>query len=339
MKNNARHFVFSGLLLTLLSAAGCSPNQGSSSTHNGAVSSVAPNSTLVTTTESASCGVAPSGTLTVVRLDAANNPSSEPGLYEGPVWVDGALYFSDFTFQQGYPSTLRKLSVNDGLTTAINDAGTNGVAIDQNGNIIAASHKFKGIVRYSVATGTHEVVANSYEGNPFNSPNDLAVSRDGTIYFSDPDFQKSAAPGEQPVTGVYKIDVKGNVTLIDGTLYNPNGVSLSPDESTLYVAGGGENGVLRAYHITNEHVGEGKDIASLTVPDGMAIDCLGNIYATEHNSRKLRVFSPSGEQIAEARTDANLTNAAFGGSDGKTLFLTGAGSVWSIELDVTGSAY
>ena len=77
----------------------------------------------------------------------------------------------------------------------------------------------------------------------------------------------------------------------------------------------------------------------LDIPDGMAVDCHGNIYVTEHPARRVRVFSPQGKELATIRTDANVTNAAFGGADGKTLFLTGAGAVWQIRLDVTGSPY
>jgi gluconolactonase len=108
----------------------------------------------------------------------------------------------------------------------------------------------------------------------------------------------------------------------------------------LYVNGGGEQGVLRAYNIVDGIPQPGKDLVSgIHIPDGMAVDCLGNIYVTEHVSRQLRVFTPAGEQIAQATMDANVTNVAFGGLEGTTLYLTGAGSVWKIELAITGSAY
>jgi len=71
----------------------------------------------------------------------------------------------------------------------------------------------------------------------------------------------------------------------------------------------------------------------------MAIDCHGNIYVSEHPAKRVRVFSPQGKELATIRTDANVTNAAFGGADGKTLFLTGAGAIWQVRLDVTGSPY
>jgi gluconolactonase len=80
-------------------------------------------------------------------------------------------------------------------------------------------------------------------------------------------------------------------------------------------------------------------VTGLSIPDGMAVDCKGNIYVTEHIARKLRVYDPQGQEIAQASTDANLTNVAFGGAEGKTLFLTGAGALWKIDLAITGTPY
>jgi len=102
----------------------------------------------------------------------------------------------------------------------------------------------------------------------------------------------------------------------------------------------GEKGVLRAYAIVDGKPGKGRDLVNgLGIPDGMAIDCHGDIYVTEHTDQRIRVFTPQGKQIATIKVDANVTNAAFGGADGKTLFITGAGSVWKIALDVSGLPY
>ena len=120
-----------------------------------------------------------------------------------------------------------------------------------------------------------------------------------------------------------------------------NGVSLSPAGDVLYVNGmEGNAGVLRAYPIVGGKPQKGHDLVrGLGVPDGMAVDCRGNVYVSEHTDRRLRVFTPEGKHIATIKVDANVTNAAFGGADGKTLFITGAGAVWKIELGITGSPY
>jgi gluconolactonase len=285
-------------------------------------------------------GKAPSGELSATRIVAANSTRSEPGLYEGPVWIKDALYFSDFTFGPGFPSRIQKLDANGKLSTAIADSGSNGLAVDNDGNILAATHKYKSVSRYTL-DGKRSDVVSQFNGNVFNSPNDMAMAADGTLYFSDPDFQRDAAPGGQDKTRVYRVAKDGKVTVVEDTLKNPNGVSLSPKGDVLYVNGmQGEHGVLRAYAIVNGVPQQGKNLVDkLGTPDGMAVDCYGNIYVSEHTDKHLRVFTPAGKEIATIKVDANVTNAAFGGSDGKTLFITGAGAVWQIKLDVTGSPY
>ena len=293
-----------------------------------------------TAAPAACTGAAPSGELTAQRIVAANPTRSEPGLYEGPVWIKDALYFSDFTFGPGFPSRIQKLDAGGKVTTLIADSGSNGLAVDAQGNILAATHKYKSVSRYTM-DGKRSDVVTKYNGNVFNSPNDMALAADGTLYFSDPAFQRDAAPGGQDKTRVYRVAVDGTVTVVDDTLTNPNGVSLSPAGDVLYVNGMvGEKGVLRAYPIVGGKPGKGSDLVTgLGVPDGMAIDCHGDIYVTEHTDQRIRVFTPQGKQIATIKVDANVTNAAFGGADGKTLFITGAGAVWKIGLDVSGLPY
>jgi len=285
-------------------------------------------------------GKAPSGELTATRIAAANSTRSEPGLYEGPVWIKDALYFSDFTFGPGFPSRILKLDASGKVSTLIDDSGSNGLATDGKGNLIAGTHKWKSVSRYTL-DGKRSDVVSQFNGNVFNSPNDLALAADGTLYFSDPDFQRDAAPGGQDKTRVYRVATDGKVTVVDDTLKNPNGVSLSPKGDVLYVNGMvGEHGVLRAYPIVKGVPQQGKTLVDkLGIPDGMAIDCRGNIYVSEHTDKRLRVFTPAGKQIATIKVDANVTNAAFGGADGKTLYITGAGAVWQLKLDVTGSPY
>ncbi|MYM25517.1 SMP-30/gluconolactonase/LRE family protein [Duganella sp. FT135W] len=285
-------------------------------------------------------GKAPSGELTATRIAAANSTRSEPGLYEGPVWIKDALYFSDFTFGPGFPSRILKLDASGKVSTAIEDSGSNGLATDGKGNLIAATHKYKSVSRYTL-DGKRSDIVGQFNGNVFNSPNDMALAADGTLYFTDPDFQRDAAPGGQDKTRVYRVATDGKVTVVDDTLQNPNGVSLSPKGDVLYVNGMvGEYGVLRAYPIVKGVPQQGKDLVNkLGIPDGMAVDCHGNIYVTEHTDRRLRVFTPAGKQIATIKVDANVTNAAFGGADGKTLYITGAGALWQLKLEVTGSPY
>nr|AGU11973.1 SMP-30/Gluconolaconase/LRE-like region [uncultured organism] len=283
-------------------------------------------------------GQAPSGELTAGRIAAVTLSRTEAGLYEGPVWIKDALYFSDFSFAKGFPSRIRKLAADGTVSTAIDDSGSNGLAVDAAGNLVAASHKDKALMRYAPDGGKRTPIAQRFQGQVFDSPNDIAIAADGTIYFTDPDYQKAAAPGGQPVTGVYRVGTDGKVTLVDGSRHNPNGIALSPTGDVLYV--NANDGVLKAYPVVNGVPGQGRDLVTgLEGPDGMTVDCHGNLYATEHGAKRVRVFSPQGRQLATIRVDANVTNVAFGGADGKTLYITGAGAMWQIRLDVTGSPY
>ncbi|HEY8939066.1 MAG TPA: SMP-30/gluconolactonase/LRE family protein [Cellvibrio sp.] len=339
MKLTRQRLLISALMASLLAMAGCEQKAADETTST--TSSVAPVAEAAPAIAASVCdGTAPAGDLTPVRIEAANSTRNEEGLYEGPVWIKDTLYFSDFTFSSGFPARILKLDASGKVTTAIEDSGSNGLAVDKDGFLIAGTHKYKSVSRFNPASGERTSVAAQFAGNVFNSPNDIVIANDGTIYFTDPAFQRDAAPGGQEKTGVYRVATDGTVTLVDDTITNPNGIALSPAGDVLYVNGGGDQGLLRAYPVVDGVPQAGKDLVTgLKIPDGMAVDCKGNIYVTEHIERKLRVYNPQGQQIAQASTDANLTNAAFGGADGKTLFLTGAGALWKIDLAITGSPY
>jgi len=292
---------------------------------------------VATNALAASCGAPPSGELNAERVAAVMATRAEPGLYEGPVWVGDALYFSDFSLAKGFPSRVRKLAADGKVGTVIEDSGSNGLAVDADGKLLLASHKDKALVRH-VADGKPVPLAGSFKGQVFNSPNDIAVADDGTIYFTDPDWQKAAAPGGQPVTGIYRVAPGGAVTLVDGTRPNPNGIALSPTGDVLYV--NASDGLLMAYPIVQGVPQAGRALVrGLEAADGMTVDCHGNLYVTEHEAKRVRVFSPQGRQLASIRVDAKVTNAAFGGKDGKTLYITGAGALWRLPLEVRGMPY
>ncbi|WP_454832732.1 SMP-30/gluconolactonase/LRE family protein [Pseudoxanthomonas wuyuanensis] len=283
-------------------------------------------------------GTAPSGTLTAQRIAATQPTDDAPRLYEGPVWHEGSLYYSDFLLSEGFRSRIQRFTPPDRVETAIISSGSNGLAVDAQGRIVAATHDRKELTRFDIGERKRERVVGQFQGQAFNSPNDLVVAQDGTIYFTDPDFQRSAAIGGQDMTRVYRY-ARGEVTVVDDSIANPNGIALSPAGDVLYVAGGGNDGVLRAYPLVDGKPQAGTDLAKVAVPDGMAVDCLGNLYVTEHGLRRVRVLSPAGAELARIDVDANITNAAFGGPQMKTLYLTGAGAVWSLDLDVAGLPY
>ena len=199
-------------------------------------------------------GRPPSGDLTATRVAAAKVDDDQDRLYEGAVWKEGALYLSDFVHTGTFPSRIRRFTPPDRWETVVEDSGSNGLALDTEGHLIAATHDRKQVARVDLADGTRTALVSSFEGAPFNSPNDLVMAADGTLYFTDPDYQRKAAPGGQPLTRVYRHHA-GTTTVVDDTLRNPNGIALSPDGGTLYVAGGTDDGeaVYRACRTGDHH--------------------------------------------------------------------------------------
>jgi gluconolactonase len=286
------------------------------------------------------------------ELKALAIPNSEPSaldpkdtefhLYEGAVWLNGALYFSDFKTTPGFPSRILSYVPGQPLTVALVDGGTNGLALDATGSaLVGARHKSKSVVTFSADLTTASDVAAQYQARPFNSPNDVVVRSDGNFYFTDPDFQTGDTKA-QPTTNVYRVAPGGQVSVVDDSIANPNGISLSPDERALFVAGNLEHGYVKRYPVAADgSVGEG-DIffQPVTVPDGMVVDCAGNLYVTEHTSRRIRVVAADGAELGRITGfEKNVTNVAFGGTERRTLYITTTGGLYQLELPVPGLPY
>ncbi len=259
---------------------------------------------------------------------------------EGPAWhPDGYLLFSDI------PNN-RIIRVNpdgthsDWLTQS---GGANGLMCDAQGNVYAAQGDAQqiGLLR-SRANGKGQLIAvltKTYDGKPYNKPNDLALDADGGLYFTDPNYRKD--PPSQPVEGVYYLSRKGRVTRVIDDLPRPNGVLVSPNGKTLYVANI-ELRQIMAYPI----VGAGQ-ISKGTVlfegdpetdgrgPDGMAIDTQGNIYATY---KQLVVLTSNGQLIGRVSLPEKPANCVFGGKNNSTLYITARTSLYKVNSQATGMA-
>ncbi len=269
---------------------------------------------------------------------------------EGPVWIGDALYFSEMLGSPNPPpSRLLKIDSSGTVTQFYpsgggGDSGSNGNAVDQNGNLVTANHGVGGIVSFTVPGGTKTTIIDSFGGKRFNSPNDITISKNGTIYFTDPTFQ-APSPAPQSTTGVYMV-APGSPTATEliSTLSNPNGITLSLDESTLYVGyGGGVNAYAIKSDGTINTTATALDGANLNnnATDGMAIDCAGDLYIVRVNQHDLDVVSFGGNAGAYTPNSAGthltsitgvpgggqLTNDAFGGSDHKTLYITVQGTL------------
>jgi gluconolactonase len=250
------------------------------------------------------------------------------------------LLFSDMTFTtQVDPSQILRLTPPSTVAIYLQDSGTNGMAIDRGGMVFACSHKVQGIVKLDLAAATLSTVVDNYSGKKFNSPNDLTLRSDGTIFFTDPDFQLGSRTSETGKKGVYRASPAGQASLIDDTFAEPNGIALSPDESVLYVADYNGN-VVRTFSLAADgSTSNRKDFASVASPDGFAVDCAGNLYVASGTPGAMQVFSPSGTKLGSVTVAASLSNMAFGGSDGKTLYLTAGKAIYSLDMNLPGSPY
>jgi gluconolactonase len=266
-------------------------------------------------------------------------------IFEGPVWTGTELFLSEIA--NGNASQIDRFVPGVGLERGVvPDAGSNGLALDGSGNLLLAAHDVGGISSVALATNTVTRGAQTRNGARFNSPNDLVVRGDGNIYFTDPDFQ---APNgrTQEGTFVYRIAPTGEISVVDDSMSNPNGITLSPDGNTLYAAGAG---VMREYALDAAGVATplGDVTNQIGTPDGMTVDCAGNIYAADNGGRSVLVFSPEGEQLGtiggQAAFAQGVTNVAFGGPNRTTLFITTfsqgeSGGLYSVELGVPGLPY
>jgi gluconolactonase len=276
-----------------------------------------------------------------------DSPMAQPvqggfGFLEGPVWLadKGWLLFSDMDMSSNTPngpkSRIRRLKPPNTFDVFVEQANSNGLALDVDGAVLACTHDMQTLSRYLPDSGMREARALTYMGKHFNSPNDLTVRSDGMVYFTDPDWQLAGRTNETMMTGVYRVTSDDTVELVDGTLNKPNGITLSLDEHTLYV--GSSAPEIRAYPVNADgSVGASTVFASPGGSDGMAIDCAGNLYVAGGND--VKVFAANGNSLGSIAVAGTTSNVAFGGTDAKTLYITAGNTLYSIALQVPGLPY
>jgi gluconolactonase len=297
-------------------------------------------------------GATPTRVESVPPADDFNMNDGTFGNVEGPVWLGDALYVSEMntmSYSQAASeqkmSRVLKVEADGSASVFIADSGSNGLALDNEGNLLAAVHKDGSISKLSLTGGAPTPLVSEFMGQRFNSPNDIAVRSDGTLYFSDPTFQ-AASPPPQAQTYVYRLPPGGDVEPVPNAtdpdiLSNPNGVTLSLAEDYLYVAA--SNG--KRYPVMGDGtLGDGEDFPATNSGDGMVIDCAGNLYVAKVNTSTIEVYTPNGDSIGTITVPGfqGVTNAAFGGADHKTLYITGLGNdkgLFKLELDIPGRPY
>ena len=251
----------------------------------------------------------------------------ETDAHEGPVYVaaEDALYFT--TQRAGRRVDIMRLSFADGrVSTVLADANAaNGMALDRDGWLLVCEQQPAAISRVDPATGDRETVVDAYRGLPLNSPNDVVVKSDGSIWFTDPSYAHLQGFGPEPRLGdnVYFHD--GDLELAAGGFDKPNGLAFSPDESVLYV-GDSEACAIDAFDVVyGRLLANRRRFATIErgFPDGLKTDRRGNVYTT--GGPGLLVFAPSGALLRQIDLPGAV-NFAFAGD---RLLVTADDAIWS----------
>jgi gluconolactonase len=231
---------------------------------------------------------------------------------EGPVWHEERWLFSDPGRDGIYEL--------DGSPFLSASGNSNGLLRDRQGRLLICQQAERRVARIE-ADGSLRVIAAAYDGNPFNAPNDIVERSDGRLFFTDPKPLRADAESPLGFSGVYTVHPDtGDVTLLADDIKYPNGIALSPDERTLYVADTSSTEV-RAYDLaTDGAISNGRRFCEVRIPDGMAVDQAGRLWVAA--SGGVAVFTPEGMLLDTIRVRPMPTNCAFGGTDGRTLLIT-----------------
>jgi len=244
---------------------------------------------------------------------------------EGPQWRDtqGDLVFSDIP-----DNTIFKYKAPDSLTIHRMPSGNaNGLALDGNGALIAAEHGSRSITR----DGT--LVVGTYMGDPLNSPNDVIVTSKG-IYFTDPPYGLAGGQGAS-ATGFMGVYFYANNTLtaehMGALAERPNGIGITPDGNTIYVADTADGRVYKFTVGSDGHLsGRTMHVQTAGGADGLAIDAAGNLFVA--TTAGIEVFSPAGTKWGTITVPMQPANCAFGDADHRTLYITARTSLYKVRL-------
>ncbi|MEA5458247.1 SMP-30/gluconolactonase/LRE family protein [Arcicella sp. LKC2W] len=281
---------------------------------------------------------------------------------EGPVWVKNGKYllFSDvpantiYRWQEGNraATSFLKPSGYTGLGEYSDEPGSNGLIINQKGELVACEHGDRRISALPLTVGGKRTLADNFQGKRFNSPNDVVQHSSGAYYFTDPPYglmkKENDPTRETDLFGVYRIGTDGKVSLVVSDLQRPNGLAFSPDEKILYVAQSDPSrAVIMAYPVNADgSVGLGKVFYDATpavkegklkgLPDGLKIDKKGNIFSTGPGG--VLVITSAGKLLGRIDTNEPTANCAWG-DDGSTLYLTSNMHICRIKTLTTGVGF
>ncbi len=267
---------------------------------------------------------------------------------EGPLWDDDSLLFSDIANSRIVRWRCRPEGPELTTFRAPSELA-NGLTFDRQGRLLACEGASRRLTRTD-ADGTIVTIVDRYQGKRINSPNDVVVAADGSIYFTDPfwgnGFRNPNGPSvrpedrELPYDGVFRVGTDGTVQLLIADFERPNGLAFSPDGRTLYVAD------TRKFHVRAFDVGadgglsNGSVFAELKadeegVPDGMKVDIEGNVYCTGPGG--VWVMAPSGEIFGRILPPEVPANVGWGDPDMRSLYMTARTGVYRVRLSIPGT--
>jgi gluconolactonase len=276
-------------------------------------------------------------------------------LYTGCRWAEGPVWFGDgrYLLWSDIPNNrILKWEEETGAVSVFRKPSNNanGNTRDRQGRLVTCEHDARRVTRTEY-NGSISVLLDRFDGKPLNSPNDVVVKSDDSIWFTDPPFgilgnyEGHKAEIELP-TNVYRIDGRtGKASVVAGEINRPNGLCFSPDEKTMYIVESGPPRKIWTFDVVADgtrlakgriHIDPGPD----GTPDGFRCDVDGNLWAGWGMTPELngvRVFSPAGEPIGHIRLPERAANLCFGGLKRNRLFMAGSQSLYALYVNTQGA--
>jgi gluconolactonase len=285
---------------------------------------------------------------------------AEADAHEGPVYApdEHALYFTTLPVpgEAGPRVAIRRLDLASGRISVVRaDANVaNGMALDSEGHLVVCEQgtrsQHAAVTRVNRWTGRATTLVDSWRGLRLNSPNDVVVRSDGSVWFTDPSYGslQGFRPEPQVRDRVYRYDPRsGRLSVVADSFDKPNGLAFSPDERVLYVGDSGANQEVGSYYADRPHHVKAFDVVgghrlanervfavvSPGFPDGLKVDSEGRVYASSFSG--VQVFDTSGDLIGEISLPGAV-NFAFGGPGRNVLYITADDAIWAAHLNATG---
>lgn len=268
------------------------------------------------------------------------------GWPEGPLWIGDGLLFSDVirnrivrwrALPEGPEVTTYRYPSGFPIADSyrMKEPGSNGLTLDRRRRLIACEHGRRRVSR-TEPDGTIVPLAERWEGHRLNSPNDVIVRSNGTVYFTDPHYGLLPHREDQelPFQGVFRIDPGGSLHLLADDFEGPNGLAFSPDERLLYVADSVRDHVRVFTVAADGGLSAGRLFVDVANPDGLKVDVAGNLYCAAADG--LRLYAPDGAPLGRIILPERPANLAWGDADWRTLYVTATSSLYRLRARVAG---